>query len=837
MDTDTLTIRQHLQRLCRAVVKRPLMGCALAFAAGIAAAQFVPLPNGVGHYILSAALVAVVVFTACAWHRQAKAWMCGAFCLSLLWGMCCVLPVRAEMANARQETGVRLLEGRVLDIRPRADGMLFVLDGVGLDGVQVPYKTYLYYRTGTEMPPQTTIGDVVRTDARMLPIDPRTNPGGFDPSAYYASQGIAMTAHCTWYDVVGSRPVVLQPVRVLLYTIRNTIDNRIAALTAEEWAPGGNITGDPGQADLWRLLLLGRSAGAGGALDEDAFRAAGVAHILSISGLHVTIMAAAVMRLLKGLHPKVRWLFMALLLVGYSAMTGWAAPVTRAMVMFLVMTLLPLLGRQRDPLSGLALAFWLILMVQPYQLFQAGFQLSFLAVLGMTLFSRPVEQWLLPAYTIAIRLLPRKTRLLAYIRRHVMLQPITGSWSALWIVTPSVTWFFGTFSLYSLLSNLLLLPLCAPMLVLCWLAVLCGNIHVQLGWWMAQIPQGLMVLMRAVTLWVARLPGAVQHIPLNVWMLVAWMAVTLLLLLHPQLRLRGRRMVLTVCCVTALAATMIGYIPIRTPGVMIACPDVGQGDCSIISTGSDYWMIDAYGTLTDKRTRGSAVESYLRHKNIRHLKGIFVTHLHSDHAAGVPDVLAAAQVDAVYLPTFAQHPETEESRQLLANIRAACVLHGVPLVFVQVGEEPEALRSGQGLSLEICYPNPGESVNEAGDNTSLALLWSWTSPIDSSTQTALFTGDMEAGVWQLQRDSLDFLKVPHHGSKPSVDENLLRQWQPQYAMIQVGRGNSYGHPHSNTLTALRQANIPIYRSDTCGEVVFHYGSTTRTTTFLKEGAP
>ncbi|MBE6986222.1 MAG: MBL fold metallo-hydrolase [Ruminococcaceae bacterium] len=231
--------------------------------------------------------------------------------------------------------------------------------------------------------------------------------------------------------------------------------------------------------------------------------------------------------------------------------------------------------------------------------------------------------------------------------------------------------------------------------------------------------------------------------------------------------------------------------------------DVGQADCALLECNGEYMLIDG-GNKADS----SLVVSYLQKQGVQQLRAVVCSHAHEDHVGGLPGVLAVFPTDRVWAPTRAYASDVFDD-------------------FVRYTDQ-------QGL--EIAIPAPGDyfflgnaCVTVLGpvksyaepNNTSLVLR------VDQGETRFLFTGDMET---EAENDMLehwgddynwhaDVLKVGHHGSNTSTGYRFLRAVMPQYGVISVGKDNSYGHPHEEPMSRLRDAQVQLYRTDEMGTIL------------------
>lgn len=231
--------------------------------------------------------------------------------------------------------------------------------------------------------------------------------------------------------------------------------------------------------------------------------------------------------------------------------------------------------------------------------------------------------------------------------------------------------------------------------------------------------------------------------------------------------------------------------------------DVGQADCALVECGGAYMLIDG-GNKAD----GSLVVSYLEQQGVEELDYLVCTHAHEDHAGGLPSVLAVYPTGAVYAPTKTY------SSKIYDDFLYYVDQQGLEVIIPEV---PEVFRLGEA---EITILGPTRSYADT-NNTSIVLM------IRYGDNRFLFTGDMETDAeddmldyWGTQMDwSADVLKVGHHGSDTSTGYRFLNAVMPTYGVISVGADNSYGHPHEEPLSRLRQADVILLRTDLLGTIL------------------
>lgn len=246
--------------------------------------------------------------------------------------------------------------------------------------------------------------------------------------------------------------------------------------------------------------------------------------------------------------------------------------------------------------------------------------------------------------------------------------------------------------------------------------------------------------------------------------------------------------------------------PVSGSGLTVHFIDVGQADCALLECDGQYMVIDG-GNKED----GQLVISYLQQQGVEELSAVVCSHAHEDHVGGLPSVLAVYPTQAVYAPTKTY------SSNIFDDFVYYTDQQGLEITMPQPGD---TFPLGEA---NITVLGPTKSYAETND-TSIVLR------VDYGESSFLFTGDMEVAAendmldfWESTGNSaifdVDVLKMGHHGSNTSTGYRFLNAVMPDYAVISVGEGNSYGHPNDEPLSRLNDAGVTQFRTDKLGTVV------------------
>ncbi len=254
--------------------------------------------------------------------------------------------------------------------------------------------------------------------------------------------------------------------------------------------------------------------------------------------------------------------------------------------------------------------------------------------------------------------------------------------------------------------------------------------------------------------------------------------------------------------------------------LMVHFIDVGQADCALIEYGDYHMLIDG-----GNREDGQLVVSYLEQQGVEELDAVVCTHAHEDHVGGLPSVLAVYPTKAVYAPTKTYSSNVFDDFVYYTDQQGLEVTIPEPGMKISAGD------------LRITVLGPVKSYAETND-TSIILR------VELGESSFLFTGDMEVAAendmldyWGSQVDwKVDVLKVGHHGSDTSTGHRFLYEVEPDYGVISVGEGNTYGHPHAEPLSRLRDADVTLLRTDKLGTVIAYTDGTEVSFTWANQSA-
>ncbi len=541
-----------------------------------------------------------------------------------------------------------------------------------------------------------------------------------------------------------------------------------------------------------RALVLGDRDGLSYEMEND-FSITGVIHVVSVSGMHISLLIGIILWLFRG-NKRLAAVFCMLVGLFFAAMLGFIPSVSRAVIMNCVLLFAPIFKRENDSLTSLSLALLVILAFNPWAIANLSLQLSFASMVGIFLLAPFFYQKM--AEFFKLDELREKNSLWAK-PIYSGLAILSTTFGAIIATTPLVAASFGTVSLISPLTNLLTMGAISFSFSGSFLTGIAGLIWSPLGkalGWIIAWPMRF-------ALWVvdclAEIPYAAVYtdsVYIVAWLVAAYVLIAIYL--WKGKNCKGRTF-LTCLAVTLLAAVL--FSGLETPSMSVTAMDVGQGQCIVVQSGGKTALIDCGGDRGD--ANGEEVSRKLLMSGETRVDALILTHFDEDHMCGLPQLMKRLEVATLYVPDV---QEGEKSRALVLQ---AAQEEGAEVVFIDL-ETQITFGTGE-ISL---YP----PTDLEAENASLSALLSF------GEYDILVTGDMTSHLErkllkEYEFPDIELLFVGHHGSKYSTCTELLETVRPETAIICVGE-NSYGHPTKEVLERLALIGAEVYRTDLHGDI-------------------
>lgn len=594
----------------------------------------------------------------------------------------------------------------------------------------------------------------------------------------------------------------------------------------------------PKEASVMTALLTGDRSG----LDEDLeelYRRNGIIHILSISGLHVTIVGLGIFSALRraGISIKASSLAGGAMVIFYGMFTGMGITVLRAAGMYLLKLLSSLTGRTYDMPTAAGFLLAVLSLKNPLYLTNAGFLLSFGAVCGAGIvypvLFRPGRKAQRRAVSSGKPFRDFLQKLADKIA-DCLKQSIFVSLSVTAAVLPVLLYFYYEVPVFSAMINILVLPFMSLLLITGIFVMGVPELKV-----LGVLDSGILTFYEAVCRFFDRIPFSVWNpgCPGKGRIFGYYLVLVTGLIAFVKWD-RGReekgkgtdkksadnggRDIGRFCPVILLTILVIIMGFPRIHGTEVYFLDVGQGDGIVLITPHDKVYLFDFGSTSRREVGKYVLKPFLRYKGIGRIDVITVSHEDADHINGILELLENRDawgicVGQVFLPDSESADFTEILNELSKPVNKT---------------QTEYIHSGaswvdDGVSFVCLHPDPGVSYSSANASSACYL-------VSCDGVSFLFTGDVEKegedrlaeNMEKLKRLSgqerrVDILKVAHHGSRYSTGERLLEMISPSCGVISCGRKNRYGHPHEELTDRLSRAETTVFRTDELGAVTVY----------------
>jgi competence protein ComEC len=668
------------------------------------------------------------------------------------------------------------------------------------------------------------------------------NPSSFDYEGYLAGQHIYWTGSvANLADVKTSEAPCGSRILAAVYNIRTWALERIARLYAD----------DQHTSALLQATLLGETSGVERRWTSD-FRVTGTYHALVISGLHISVLAYSLLLLLRVMQiGRIPALSVAAVVCWlYAFLSGFTAPAVRAAAAFSLFLIASYCFRKTRILNILGAIGIGYLLLDPDQLFDPAFQLSFLSAAAIGAFAIPAIERTTDPLRASVRLFdqqrhdphlePRAAQWRVELR---LLVETISVWTHLplhitrWLVSRTALFaafacetaivsaamqfalalpliaYFHRLSVTGISANMVVVPLLSLVIPLGFASILTGSHLLAMG------TKFLLECAEWAAAWHVRLEPAWRQGGIPFWIAVAF-ALSLVIL---GIVVRRQRWVPAIlACSLALFGVVVWqpWHPIVRPGWLeLTAIDVSQGDSLlIVFPDGKTMLVDAGGFPGMERMRRKpkldigedVVSPYLWNRRIRHLDYAVLTHGHSDHMGGLAAVLDNFRPQTLWTGAEPETPEWKIVRQHAQNdgVRILSLHQGSPAV--NIG----------GAEVRILAPALDYIPGDGATNDDSLVM-----EIRFGRRSILLTGDAERPVERAMLDSgelqpVTLLKVGHHGSNTSSTDEFLNQVAPRFAVISDGYQNQFHHPHPTVLERLAKHHALILRTDQQGLITF-----------------
>ena len=526
---------------------------------------------------------------------------------------------------------------------------------------------------------------------------------------------------------------------------------------------------------------------------RDRYARAGMVHMLSISGLHVAIIAGTILLVLQAARiPRDAATIAGIILTGfYVAIIGAPPPAVRSAAMLAIVGASRLTQRPTSQWAALAVGAFVPL-VNPRTMLDLGYQLSVLGIAG-----------LIASGKLSRRLLGNRRT-----RHRKVYKELIASVVATIITTPLVAWYFGRVSIIAPFSNIIAGPIVSILQPCLFLALAFAGVP-SIGKMFADASHPLLAAFDRIAVITSAAPAASIEVNPSLITVVIGGVIVVCLIAACVSRYPARPAIASLAGVCVIVWSPGLHLP-YAGGVEMHVLDVGQGDAILIRTDRGRWIIFDAGRIWRTGDAGkSKVIPYIRMRG-GSVEAFVLSHAHADHIGGAASVIRAIKPHYFFDAAFAQ------GSYVYSNTLRVADSAGTEWSRVQPGGELKV----DGVVMRFLAPDSAwtASLDDPNEASTIAL-------VEYGGVRFLLTGDAERDEekWLLDHQGgelhADVLKVAHHGSSTSSTDAFLHAVQPALAVISVGADNRYGHPSPDVLASLARAGAQTVRTDKLGTII------------------
>ena len=666
----------------------------------------------------------------------------------------------------------------------------------------------------SEPHPRLAISHGIRALGLLSRPAPAMNPGQFDWAEHDRRQRILASFSISYAENVtildATPPALLDRLR-----------QRTRDLLAEGFRADQSL-----DHSLLHALLLGDRRPELRDVQED-FQRTGTAHHLATSGLHIAIAGLVVFAFCRLLcfPPRLSVALGLLVTILYGLVALPSPPILRSVLLAAAVSLGLLLRRSLDLIHLLALAALLMLICDPTDLYNAGFQLSFGTILGMMIWTAPVENALKRLWkedrdiAIAQQLAPQWRRTLAASARRKIIMTLAAGIAAWLVSLPLICWHFRQLNPWTIPASIALAPLVFLSVVAGVFKILLTGLFPTLAPLWATLALAPIAAMRHTVDWLARWPSADVPLPApSLWLITAWylcLSLPLFPTSAPRLQ-RALRYAAPIAAALLILLHLTLLHPDRTPGTLrLTILSVGAGQCAVAELPSGKTLLFDAGSDTFSDLHRTCLDPFLRLRGIRTIDALFLSHANTDHFSAAADLARTFGVKHVYLsPTFLTDAQkSPAARQLLSDLKRL----NCPLTPISAGQR---LALDNQTAVDVLWPEADSDL--AGNDASQVLRLSF------AGRSILFTGDTQSLAERRllsDPDALraDILLAPHHGSAENTTQDFLRAVQPALILSSNAHRQTLKQKHFDALAA--DTSTPLFRTHDRGAITFQILST------------
>lgn len=667
----------------------------------------------------------------------------------------------------------------------------------------------------TQNCPGLEIGYKIQVEGQINHFESARNEGNFDSKEYYKSIGIYTRVEAKKISILSDEK---DEVRIILNDLKERFCGCLDNICASD------------KAAIYKALLLGDKE----QLDEqikDLYSITGIAHILAISGLHISIIG---MFLYSTMRKRFGFVLSAsisiVVVVAFCIISGMGIATIRAVVMFALKLLGEILGRVYDYTTAISLSGILLMLDNPFVILNSGFQMSFVAIISITLIWPMIKDF----FKIRNKF------------KKVMLNVVSGINISI-MMNPIIAYYYFQLPTYSFLLNLIVIPLMNVVMISGILGILLSFFCIWLGK-ICIIPGSIILdFYTHLCTIVSRLPFAnvIVGKPDIIVIVVYYVAYIIFLYtakkykkatdraiakMKDDIPKEGRDLSAKAPYISAkqkvtiklrvvlmavyLALSLAIYNPFRkisnVGNFQTTFLDVGQGDSIYMKTDNGTTVLVDGGSTSVDNVGKYRIIPFIKAQGVSKIDYAIVTHTDIDHISGLIEIIEESDNNGILIENLVM-PNITFKDEMYLDLVELSQRHNINILYISQGEK---MSLGE-VRIE-CISPAKELVAEDKNDSSTVLS------VTYGDFSMLLTGDISMNIEEEIKEKLldeyTVLKVAHHGSKYSTSNEFLENINPQCSIISVGENNMYGHPSGEVLKRLEYSKSIVLRTDMCGGI-------------------
>lgn len=715
--------------------------------------------------------------------------------------------------------GTHIITGKVDNIGKSTNSNYYILSNCISEGMSLG-KCRCYF--DDKLISNAKIGNYIKVTAGLSNNEEPSNEGEFNQKNYYRSSGIAFISFAREIEIVNSE---YDRLKQRIYEVKIQIKNQIKKIFNEKNAGlfSAMVTGDKSTIDKTQ---------------RKKFSDNGIAHILAISGLHLSILGLAIFELLrKRFSVNFSAATVNIFIVLYGIFIDAGPSSLRAITMLFIRFLSLAIGRTYDSQNTLYIIAFIFLILQPYLLFNAGFQFSYMAIFALN-------------QEVKITKIKKADKRISKILNNNYFDLKKIKISAVVVLTfflfPITIYHYFTYPLYSILLNLIVIPLMSLVLGFGLIGLLLSFIYLPIG-------KILTFVVHIIFLIYDKLCEMVETMPYHLLVLgkptlyeLLYYIIALFLIIYSlnettkviiekyekyKLNKSDRELkreifknkikeYIRVEISIILLIISVVVISIRPHSDMrMTFISIGQGDSILIESNDLILTIDG-GSTTNTGNGQYILTPHIKSRAIDHIDYSYITHADADHTNGIMYLLE--NEDEVKIKNIVL-PITAINDTKFDKIKMAATENATNIIYMKEGD---IVNLKENLKLTVLNPNKNSLNSKKLDQNEMSLTFR----IDYKNHSALFTGDigketmgrMLKDDFAIKNMDVEVLKVPHHGSKNSNIPEFFEKASPEYSVISYGKKNNYGHPNGETVESLTNIGSTILKTGESGQIDIYF---------------